>query len=59
MILKNVKLKGAITDIETNGGIITAIGKTDKPGRDMKGLTVHPGLIDIHSHGCIGYDTME
>lgn len=59
MILKNVKLNGTLTDIETDGGIITAIGKSEQPGRDMHGLTVHPGLIDIHSHGCIGYDTME
>lgn len=25
-------------------------------GRDMKGMYVFPGLIDIHFHGCMGYD---
>ena len=26
---------------------------------DAKGNYVYPGLIDIHSHGCIGIDTMD
>ncbi len=58
-LLKNVNLYGNITDIETDGGVITAIGKTDKPGVDFSGCKIYPGLIDIHNHGCIGFDTME
>ena len=26
---------------------------------DARGCTVRPGLIDLHTHGCIGFDTME
>ncbi len=26
---------------------------------DAKGATVRPGLVEIHSHGCLGFDTME
>ena len=26
---------------------------------DAGGATVRPGLVEIHSHGCLGYDTME
>lgn len=58
-VLKNVNLYGNITDIETDGGIITSIGKTDRPGVDFSGCKIYPGLIDIHNHGCIGFDTME
>ncbi len=59
MIIKNVLLKGEVTDISVDGGIITAIGKTNAEGIDFSGCKVYPGLIDIHIHGCIGYDTME
>ncbi len=58
-ILKNVSLCGNITDISVENGKIVAIGKTNKDGRDFGGLKIYPGLIDIHNHGCIGYDTME
>ena len=57
--LKNVNLYGEITDIEIDGGKITSIGKTDNSGIDFSGMKIYPGLIDIHNHGCIGYDTME
>ena len=58
-ILKNVMLRGNITDITVDGGKIISLEKTDKPGVDFKGNKIYPGLIDIHIHGCIGYDTME
>lgn len=58
-ILKNVCLFGEITDIAIDGGKIAAIGKCDEPGVDFGGCRIFPGLIDIHNHGCIGYDTME
>ena len=58
-ILKNVRLNGEITDIIIKDGLIDEIGKTDAPGKDMNGLKVYPGLIDIHSHGALGVDTMD
>ena len=58
-IIKNVSLYGEITDITVENGKIIAIGKTDKDGVDFGGNKIYPGLIDIHIHGCIGYDTME
>jgi N-acetylglucosamine-6-phosphate deacetylase len=58
-VLKNVNLYGSITDISIENGKIAAIGKTNAPGKDFHGNKIYPGLIDIHIHGCIGYDTME
>ena len=57
--LKNVKLYGELTDIGIKNGKFVSIGKTDADGYDCSGLKIYPGLIDIHSHGCIGYDTMD
>ena len=59
MVIKNVSLYGNITDITVENGKIAAIGTTDADGVDFGGAKIYPGLIDIHSHGCIGFDTME
>lgn len=59
MIFKNALIDDKITDIEENGGKITYIGKTDKQGYDLGGRKVFSGLVDIHSHGCMGFDTMD
>ena len=58
-VLKNVNLYGTLTDITVENGKITAIGKSEMDGVDFGGNKIYPGLIDIHIHGCIGYDTME
>jgi len=58
-ILKNVSLYGKITDIAVENGKISAIGKLSGEGVDFGGARIFPGLIDTHSHGCIGLDTME
>ena len=58
-VLKNALLNGELTDITVDDGKIIAIGKTDAEGLELEGCKVYPGLIDIHIHGCIGYDTME
>ena len=58
-ILKNVKLRGELTDVAVENGKIISIGKTEGNGVDFHGNKIYPGLIDIHIHGCIGYDTME
>ena len=46
-------------DIVTEDGKIVEVGKTDQTGIDLGGDLVYPGLVDIHSHGCLGYDTMD
>lgn len=60
MIINNALIKGKIQNIVIKDGKITEI--TDKPlplEIDAKGNKVIPGLIDVHSHGCIGMDTMD
>lgn len=59
MILKNAAVDGAITDITIEAGKITQVGRVPEPGVDLKGKTVIPGCIDIHAHGCAGFDTMD
>ncbi len=59
MLFKNADLNGEIVDIRTEGGKFAEIGKIDGKGVDLKGLSVYPGLFDIHIHGCVGHDTMD
>ena len=61
MILKNLTLNGVLSDITVENGKITAIAPADDktPGESYDGMTVIPGLVDIHTHGCAGYDTMD
>ena len=56
--IKNVRLNGTLTDITVDAGKIISIGRTDVCGVDFGGARIYPGLIDTHSHGCIGQDTM-
>ncbi len=58
-IFKNVLLNGILTDVSVNDGIIISTKKTDKQGIDCQGKSIYPGLIDIHIHGCRGFDTMD
>lgn len=57
--IKNVLLYGECVDLGVEDGKIAFIGKTSAPGEDFTGCRVYPGLIDIHSHGVLGFDTME
>ncbi len=61
MILKNVKLNGKNTNITIENGRIAAFGEVNSAEEsiDLMGFEVCPGLVDIHSHGCIGIDTMD
>lgn len=44
-------------DIETDGGKITGIGSYGgKDFLDCGDCYIVPGLIDVHTHGCLGYD---
>ena len=58
-LIKNVNLYGEIVDIAVEDGKIAEIGKIDGEGADFGGAKIYPGLIDTHSHGCIGRDTCE
>ena len=58
-VLKNVILGERLTDVTVESGKIISIDKTSYSGENCNGLKIYPGLIDIHSHGCIGFDTMD
>lgn len=60
MIINNAKLNNSIKNIVIeNGKIIRITSKKMPIDIDVKGKRVIPGLIDIHTHGCIGIDTMD
>lgn len=59
MNFKNARINNEIADIEVENGKIKNIGKTCAPGFDLKNKKTFAGLVDIHTHGCIGYDTMD
>lgn len=58
-VFKNVKIYGRTTDITVERGVITSLDKTQNNGTDCSGLSAYPGLIDIHIHGCGGWDVMD
>lgn len=58
-LIKNVSLYGNVCDIGIEDGKIAAIGSLEGDGVDFGGARIFPGLIDVHSHGCVGNDTME
>ena len=58
-IYKNLQIDGVLTDLVLKDGKIASIGHTNLPGIDMGGLSAYPGLVDIHTHGMGGKDTMD
>lgn len=58
-LYKNAKLNGEIVDILCENGKIKKIGKIDGEGTDLKGNEVYAGLVDVHTHGNMGNDTMD
>lgn len=60
MILKNAAVflenRFEICDIAIKNGKIAAIGENLGEGTDCTGLKILPGLVDVHSHGCAGFD---
>lgn len=58
-VYKNANIFGNICDIKIQEGKIAAIGNVEEDGIDLNRNYVLPGLIDIHCHGCMGYDTMD
>ncbi len=60
MIIKNADLFGKTVNIRIeNGKFLDFPESVDSFDIDAKGKRVIPGLIDVHSHGCIGLDTMD
>lgn len=64
MILKNCTFinkdfEKEFSDIKIENGKITEIGITDCNGKDMSGLIILPGFIDIHIHGGDGADASD
>lgn len=60
MIIYNANVKGNLCCIEIDGGKIKSVTKnTGKGDINAMGLRVIPGLIDVHTHGILGMDTMD
>ncbi|MBO4468036.1 MAG: N-acetylglucosamine-6-phosphate deacetylase [Clostridia bacterium] len=61
MIIKNALIGGKIKNIVIENGVIADITENDVSGDcvDAEGCRVIPGLIDVHTHGMMGYDTMD
>ncbi len=60
MVIYNAKLNGTLCSIEIADGRIATIGANRSDGDiDARGKRVIAGFIDIHTHGCGGYDTMD
>ena len=47
------------TDLVIADGAIRYIGKTSLVGEDCSGKYIIPGLVDIHTHGCMGGDHLD
>ncbi|MBR4868684.1 MAG: N-acetylglucosamine-6-phosphate deacetylase [Clostridia bacterium] len=58
-VYKNAVINGVVTDFGVENGKFAFVGKSEADGIDLGGREVIPGLIDIHSHGCVGYDVMD
>ena len=56
LVIKNALLGGEITDITVKNGKISEIGKTSETGIDVGGNKIFAGLIDVHTHGCMGLE---
>lgn len=61
MILKNLTVKGEACDIFVENGRIVKLAPCDPAleGEDFGGAVAIPGLVDVHTHGCDGHDTMD
>ena len=58
-VFKNLSINGKIIDVVCENGVIKSVGKTNLSGIDFAGKKAYPGLVDIHTHGMGGIDTMD
>lgn len=58
-IYRNASINGMLTDITVENGKIISLAKTSEDGIDLKGKKVFAGLIDIHTHGCLGFSATD
>ncbi len=60
MILNNCLIAGKLWSLTLENGKIAAISPQPvEGGVDVGGKRVIPGLVDVHTHGMLGYDTMD
>ncbi len=60
MVIYNAKIGDSLKAITIENGLIASVGDNTAAGDiDAGGNRVIAGLIDIHTHGCIGMDTMD
>lgn len=60
MNINNALVNGKKVNIKIENGVIKGFSRRSlKNAYDAEGKTVIPGLIDTHTHGCIGHDTMD
>ncbi len=60
MVIYNALINGELCSVELENGKIAKVGENSSFGDiDAKGNYLIPGLIDVHTHGCIGLDTMD
>ena len=61
MVIKNARVNGKLNNILIENGKITLVTEDSLSGEtiDAGGYDVIPGLIDVHTHGIMGYDTMD
>lgn len=60
MIIYNAEINGELKTVKLKGGSIVSVEPdTGRGDIDAGGNLLLPGLIDVHTHGCIGMDTMD
>ena len=60
MIISNARIGEQLkTIVMENGKIVSVTDESLVGDIDARGKRVIPGLIDIHTHGMLGYDTMN
>lgn len=58
-VFKNLNINGSLCDVVSENGIIKYMGTSELKGIDFHGKRAYAGLVDIHTHGMGGIDTMD
>lgn len=58
-LFKNLNINGEICDILCRDKKIERLGRINGEGIDFNGKRAYAGLVDIHTHGMGGLDTMD